>query len=214
MNGKLGEKLRQARLGKKMTLKDLAPKCALSISYISQIERGEASPSLSTLNRLAKVLDVTIWRLLRDDNEVVYDNQLNETEPQVVNDFKRLQFGVYPTNNYITQVKQVRRDGRKTITLPGSNTRYEMLTPDLNRKMQVFYMEAEPGVESGQGWFEHEGEECCLVLSGRLELEVGNEKFLLETGDSLYFPSGISHHWRNMCEEKVILMWILTPPAF
>lgn len=201
-------------MGKKMTLKDLAPKCDLSISYISQIERGEASPSLSTLNRLAKVLDLTIWRLLRDDDEVVKENQLNKTEPQVVNDVKRLQFGVYPTNNYITHVKLVRKDGRKTITLPGSNTRYEMLTPDLNRKMQVFYMEAESGVESGQGWFEHEGEECCLVLSGQLELEVGNEKFLLETGDSLYFPSGISHHWRNLCEEKVILMWILTPPAF
>ena len=201
-------------MGKKMTLKDLAPKCDLSISYISQIERGEASPSLSTLNRLAKVLDLTIWRLLRDDDEVVNENQLNKTEPQVVNDVKRLQFGVYPTNNYITHVKLVRKDGRKTITLPGSNTRYEMLTPDLNRKMQVFYMEAESGVESGQGWFEHEGEECCLVLSGQLELEVGNEKFLLDTGDSLYFPRGISHHWRNMCEEKVILMWILTPPAF
>jgi len=214
MNGRIGEKLRQARLRKKMTLKDLAPQCELSISYISQIERGEASPSLSTLNRLAKALDVTIWRLFRDDNEVADENQLNLTEPRAVDDAKRLQFGSYQTNNYITQVKQVSKEGRKTITLPGSNTRYEMLSPDLNRKMQVLYMEAEPGVESGQVWFEHEGEECCVLLSGRLELEVGNEKFLLETGGSLYFPSGIPHRWRNMSEDKVIIMWILTPPSF
>lgn len=216
MNGNLGKKLRQVRLRKEMTLKDLAKKCDLSISYISQIEREEANSSLSALNRHAKALGVTVWRLLREDDEVVYENQFNknETEPQIVNDVKRVQFGVYPKNNYITQIRHVRKDGRKTITLPGSNTRYEMLTPDLNRKMQVLYMEAEAGVESGQDWFEHEGEECCVVLRGRLELEVGSEKFLLEEGDSLYFPSGIPHHWRNTGEEKVILMWILTPPAF
>ena len=216
MNENLGEKLRQARLRKKMTLKDLSKECNLSLSYLSQIERGGASPSLAALSRHAKALDVGIWRLLNNDEEVVYENQFNknETEPQIVKDFKRLPLGVYPNNSYVTQIKHVKKGGRKTITLPGSSIRYEMITPDLNRKIQVFYMEADPGVDSGQGWFEHEGEECCVVLSGWLELEVGSEKFLLEEGDSLYFPSGIPHHWRNTGEEKVILMWILTPPAF
>ena len=214
MNENLGEKLRQSRLMKKMTLKDLASKCDLSVSHISQIERGAASPSLSTLDRIAKALDETIWRLLRDDDEVVFQNQLNNTELKVINDVKRVQFGVHPTNKYINQARLIKKGQRKILELPGVNTRYEMLTPDLNRKLQILYMEAEPGVESGPVWFEHEGEECCVVLSGELVLEVGNEKFLLESGDSLYFPSGIPHHWQNMGEEKVILMWILTPPSF
>ena len=59
MNEKSGDKLRLARLTKKMTLKDLAEKCNLSYSYISQVERGDASPSLSSLSRLAKALDVS-----------------------------------------------------------------------------------------------------------------------------------------------------------
>jgi transcriptional regulator with XRE-family HTH domain len=214
VNENLGEKLRGARLMKKMTLKDLSSKCGLSVSHLSQIERGGASPSLSTLDRITKALDETIWRLLKDEEEVVFQDELNKTELKVVNDVKRVNFGVYPTNKHINQSRLVKKDQRKILILPGVKTRYEMLTPDLNRKLQILYMEAEPGVDSGPVWFEHEGEECCIVLSGQLYLEVGSEKFLLESGDSLYFPSGIPHHWQNMGEEKVILMWILTPPSF
>lgn len=215
MNEKIGEILRQARLRNKMTLKDLSKKCNLSLSYLSQIERGDARPSLSALTRHAAALDVSLWRLLNNDGEA-HEIQLNgnDTVQQFDKNVHRLPLGVYPKDSYVTQIKHVKKGGRKTITLPGSSIRYEMITPDLNRKIQVFYMEADPGVDSGQGWFEHEGEECCVVLSGWMELEVGNEKFLLEEGDSLYFPSGIPHHWRNMGENKLVLMWILTPPAF
>jgi len=59
--------LREIRQRKKLTLKALATKAGgMSYPFLSQVERGKANPSLSTLQRLADVLGVTVSELVRD----------------------------------------------------------------------------------------------------------------------------------------------------
>ena len=62
--------------------------------------------------------------------------------------------------------------------------------------------------------YSHDGEEFGTVLKGTLELTVGDETFLMEEGDSVYFNSQIKHHWRNNGSAKTIALWITTPPSF
>ena len=50
-------------------MKELAQEAGMSISYISQVERGEIDPSLSSLRRIASVLQVPLYLLL-DDMEI------------------------------------------------------------------------------------------------------------------------------------------------
>ena len=215
MEANIYEKIRQVRVLKKITLKELAKKCGLSYSYISQVERGEASPSLASLDRLSKALDMDVWHLFKDENGRQSETGLNANSIALQNGQSNAQ-----GNNdrqgkkKIRPTKLLKKNMRRSITLPQTNVCYEMITPDLKCEMQVLRMEAEVGASSGDYMIEHEGEECCFVLSGQLEMEVGGEKYLMEAGDSVYFSSELPHRWENKGGGNVTMLLILTPPAY
>lgn len=56
----LGAKIRELREEKKLTLRQLGIQTELDHSYIGKIERGKASPSIETLEKIADALDVEI----------------------------------------------------------------------------------------------------------------------------------------------------------
>jgi XRE family transcriptional regulator, regulator of sulfur utilization len=61
---KLEERFRELRIQKELTLKDLATMTELSVSYLSDIERGRTTPSLNTLEILAQAFKLTVADLL------------------------------------------------------------------------------------------------------------------------------------------------------
>ena len=63
---RLGQKLRHIRKSNGQTLKDLAEATGLSYSHISQIERGQADPSINSLRRIAETLGITLASLFDD----------------------------------------------------------------------------------------------------------------------------------------------------
>ena len=60
----------------------------------------------------------------------------------------------------------------------------------------------------------HEGEEAGLVVRGRLELTVGEEIHILDTGDSYYFESKLPHRFNNPFDEPCELVSATTPANF
>lgn len=66
---KVGARIRLLRERKGFTLRALAERCGLSVNAISQIERGENSPTVSSLHLLAGALEVPITDFFRDDDE-------------------------------------------------------------------------------------------------------------------------------------------------
>ncbi len=56
----LGERLRSLRSARGFSLRDLSGRSGLTASFISQVERGRASPSIASLSRLAEVLEVPV----------------------------------------------------------------------------------------------------------------------------------------------------------
>ena len=64
--------------------------------------------------------------------------------------------------------------------------------------MELIY---EPGAESNAALYRHPGFEMVLVLSGRLVIFVGFERYELGPGDSMAFPSTLPHRYLNPGEE-------------
>lgn len=67
----VGRKIRELRGQQNLSLRALAEGCGLSINAISRIERGENSPTVSTLHRLATALDVPITAFFMEEAEQV-----------------------------------------------------------------------------------------------------------------------------------------------
>ena len=62
---KLGQNIRKIRLAKEMTQGDLCHKLDVDRAYMSNIENGNKNPTLATIEKIAKALDVSIKELIR-----------------------------------------------------------------------------------------------------------------------------------------------------
>ena len=106
----------------------------------------------------------------------------------------------------------VRKDARKIIRSPGSPVSYELVSPDLRRKIEMIVVRHKPGVEYPA--MAHDGEECALVLQGRVVITVANVDYELDEGDSIYYDSGLPHRARALGDDEAVIVSAITPPNF
>jgi len=83
-----------------------------------------------------------------------------------------------------------------------------------SRAIQLLQERYQPGSGTGKHAITHEGEECGIILSGRLEVTVGDETSILGRGDAYYFKSNRPHQFRNPGSEPCELITACTPPTF
>lgn len=83
-----------------------------------------------------------------------------------------------------------------------------------NKAIQLLKERYEPGAGTGRHEITHEGEECGIVLSGRLEVTVAGQTAILTAGDAYYFRSDQPHQFRNSGNEACELITACTPPSF
>ena len=75
----LGKKIREARARNKITLKDLAQDTGLTISFLSQVERGTTSPSLKSLRKISDALRVRLGSLFEEEQrEIMFIRRYKE----------------------------------------------------------------------------------------------------------------------------------------
>lgn len=110
--------------------------------------------------------------------------------------------------------KVVRKRERRRLELPGEALVYELLTPDLQRDLQVLLAKISPGFDGAGQPFRHPGEECEHVLSGRIEIVVGDEMYELSEGDSITYDSSLPHWYRNPADEWAEIIGAVTPPSY
>lgn len=106
----------------------------------------------------------------------------------------------------------VRRDARKVIRPPGAPVSYELLSPDLRHRIEMILVRLKPGLDSAA--MAHEGEECALVLRGRVVMTVGDVEYELNEGDSIYYDSGLPHKARAAGTEPAEIVSAISPPNF
>jgi transcriptional regulator with XRE-family HTH domain len=186
----LGEILRNRRRGLKMSLADVAGLAGVSTSFVSQVERGVANPTLATLKSLTEALGSSVGALLEEE----------ETGGELTK----------PTDD----IAILRAGQRRRIVYPGSLIANELLSPSLQRKMEIIWVEAPSGANSGGHPHMHEGEECGVVISGKMSFRVGDTDCILGPQDSIYFSSHLTHQWESVGVEPLVAIWIITPPTF
>ena len=112
-----------------------------------------------------------------------------------------------------TAGRVVRAGERRVVELGGPAIRMEDLSnAPTALEGQLFVLAA--GARSN-GWYAHPGEELMFVLAGRLGVWLGDQEYYeLAEGDSLTFPSTLSHRFRALAASETRLIWVNTPPTF
>jgi transcriptional regulator with XRE-family HTH domain len=153
----------------------------LTASFLSQIEREQADPSIKSLRKIADALGVPMLFFLTENGE-----------PDPV----------------------VRKDRRKKLLLPGSKVAYELLTPDLDRKLEMFVARVHPSQKNIAHPLPYPTEECILVLEGSLCVTLNDTAYLLEAGDSIYFEGSYLSGLSATGEEPAVFVSAVTPAVF
>jgi len=200
----IGRRLAAHRARRGLRVAELARDVGVTPSLISQIERGLSRPSVSTLFALAQALRVPVDAFFREsappeaaigarDAEAGAAPRRGETVPHdgdAVADDAPGGGGRY----------LVRKGNRAAIDIEGG-VRWERLTRNTMDHLDFFELIYEPGAESHPRQYTHPGTEMVLVMRGSLEITVGFERYLLDPGDSMDFPSSMPHRYVNSGDE-------------
>jgi len=204
----LGNKLKSIRIEKGMTLEELSKKSEVSKSLLSQIERNISVPTVITLERITKAYGIATSDLFFElENGVKRSTSLAFEKKKAANLNKKQ--NVLNSKN----IAVVRRGDRKKLILPRSEAEYELLSPDLQRKIEFITVHF-PAKAKITDFFNHRGEECGVILEGKLRGFIGDEVVVLEKGYSIYLNSSIPHRWENIGEGEMRAIWAITPPSF
>jgi transcriptional regulator with XRE-family HTH domain len=84
----------------------------------------------------------------------------------------------------------------------------------LGRAMMILHETYDKGADTGRVMYVHEGEEGGIVISGRIEITVGDQRKILGAGDAYYFDSRSPHRFRQVGPEPCVLVSACTPPTF
>jgi len=105
----------------------------------------------------------------------------------------------------------VRKDERIQFSLPDRTATYELLTPGSKRRLEMVLTRLEPGTSTAAEPLAHSGEECMYIMSGTAEIELGQQRFTLNEGDSIYIDEGMPHRVTNVGKGPLVCLWGMTP---
>jgi transcriptional regulator with XRE-family HTH domain len=83
-----------------------------------------------------------------------------------------------------------------------------------SRSLQILSERYAPGADTGKTMLSHRGEEGGIVVSGSIEVTVGNQRRILYPGDAYLYNSRLPHRFRNVGNEDCMLISVCTPPTF
>ncbi|MDO5725107.1 MAG: XRE family transcriptional regulator [Tissierellia bacterium] len=181
----LGKTINRLRNELNLSIKDLAAMVEISSSMLSQIEHGNANPSLNTLRAIAYALEVPMFYLLLEEE-----------------------------NNSTLIVKKQNRLKITHSTSNSGDVEYHLLTPDLKGDIEFCELTLAPGKETIDDMRSHKGEEVALCTKGKFELHIEEQVFILDEGDSIRIPKNTLHKWKNPTNEESVLVFAITPPSF
>ena len=167
----IGPKIRSIRLKKKMGLVELGNHTGLSPAMLSRIERGQLFPTLPTLLRIAMVFSVGLDYFIAADRD----------KPVVA------------VSRHQERLRFPEKSGAKDQAYEFESLDFPAVQRLLNSYFAEFFAVAPEKLRRHQ----HPGAEFIYVLSGTLNLHIGEEQHTLDARDSIYFDSTVPHAYRK-----------------
>jgi transcriptional regulator with XRE-family HTH domain len=185
---RVGEKIKQLRENKALSLKEVADLTGFSTALLSQMENHLVSPSLGTLIKLAKAYGVRVGDFLGE----------TEGEP----------FAIVRKDERRKVSRFASKEGVKYGYL------YESLGFDKkDRHMEPFIVTLEPATLKTSKTSVHDGEEFIFVLEGEMEVILGDHTDILYPGDSIYYDSSIPHRVQCHQDKLTRILAVLYPAS-
>lgn len=178
-----GTDLRALRKNRALTLAQLAKAMGRSLGWMSQVERDVSRVDSDELIKLAEILDVAP-SLLR--------------QPQ----------GVASREDG----RIVRADRRRSLGCRHDGLIETLISPDLTDSFEIVHSTFLPG-QSLSAPLQRETQEIGFILSGRLDLSFGEQKFTVGPGDSFRIRNE-PYLWRNPYPEPTVALWVISPPIY
>jgi transcriptional regulator with XRE-family HTH domain len=179
---RIGPRVRALREAMDLSLRELAERCGVSAPMLSQVERGETSPTLAVAGRIAAGLDLRLSQLLRLDEEGAFS---------------------------VVRAGEGRRGGGKdghsfevlTPPLPGQRA-------ELSR--HVLAPGATTGGEGDPPMHEPGSREIAHVESGSVVLHLDRTEVHLSEGDTVTFDADLTHRFENPGPGEAVLIAVVT----
>jgi XRE family transcriptional regulator, regulator of sulfur utilization len=180
----LGPRIRALRDAMALSLRDLAERSGVSAPMLSQVERGETSPTLAVAERIAAGLDLRLSQLLRlDEGGQVAVVRAGERRPGTSD----------PSSGHSAEIL--------TPPLPGQRA-------ELSR--HVLAPGAATGGPGDPPMHEPGSRETALVQEGGVVLVIDGERHELAAGDCVTFDADLPHHFENPGGDDAVLLAVVS----
>ncbi len=180
----VGEIIHTKRVEKKMTLLELSQKSGVALATLSRIENGKMTGTLKSHMSIADAFEVSLPDFYKN---------LASSKKQVDVEARKAKTDVFV------------RDKDCSSEVLASKSMNKKMLPVIIRIIaggKTQKEEAKPGVER-----------FIYVLDGKIEAFVGDERFNLTKGDSLYFESSLPHYFTNTGKSESRLLSVTCPPS-
>jgi transcriptional regulator with XRE-family HTH domain len=198
----VGERLRDERLRRGVSVRGLARDLGVSASLISQIETGKSQPSVGTLYAITTALDISVEDVFEPPTpEVVHDDaSMNPTTVLAALGSHRGQ-----------RVGPLVRPGARQILQLDSGVTWERLGQLPRTHVDFLLITYEPGGKSSSTGrlMRHPGAEYGYLISGELVLTLGFDELRLTPGDAVSFESTTPHRYHNDGIEPAVGIWFV-----
>lgn len=182
----IGEKIKELRVNKGMTLRGLGEAVDLSAGFLSQLERGLTTISVDVLQRIAVELDVELTYFFREVKVKNEKKIVMRGYEKEVYELVNSQFIHYHLSNDLTDKNLVPRI-------------IDILPKEEQERLKGY---------------SHGGEEFIYVLEGILTLVLGDSEKTLYPGDSAHYSSHSLHNWGNNTSKKTRIIAVGTPNPY
>lgn len=180
----VGEIIHNFRKERKMTLLELSTKSGVALATLSRMENGKMTGTLDSHMNICKALEIPLPELYRE-----LEASTKTVDVQT-------------------------RKGRTEVFVHDKRASSEMLAPNvLNKKMMPTMIKLAKGGNTQNEETKPGVEKFIYVLDGKVEVNVGEGKYKLTKGDTLYFESSQQHFFKNIGTGDSRLICVTCPPV-
>ncbi|WP_312794245.1 cupin domain-containing protein [Tianweitania sp.] len=186
----IGARLKAMRSAAGLSQRQLAERANVPHAQISNVEKNKVSPSVSTLRRILSGVGVSMADFFEPEREVPpgpffeADQLLDLTSKIAVN----------------------------AIGEGSGRMAFRQIGDARSHNLQILHEVYEPGADTGETLLQHPSSEGGYVVEGELEVTVDAEIRVLRAGEAYLFDSRQPHRFRNLSDNKTIVISACTPP--
>lgn len=179
----VGKTIHTLRKENNMTLLELADKSGVALATLSRMENGKMTGTLGSHMKICDALGIPLSELYKN---------------------------LYPSKKAVDIQKQ---RSRIEVFIHDKKSSEEMLASKvLNKKMLPILIKIRKGGKTHKEETQAGIEKFIYVLDGKIEANIGKEKYDLMKGDTLYFEASTPHFFKSTHNHDTKLLCIVSPP--